>query len=96
MESTADQGEHRSVEQSVDSPDPVCEPSTCEAAHDSSEVVNGDDATLVSGVCDLPIWGSDSYFGDIVGRGVDASHDTLVIALEEDGYERECLNGNVK
>lgn len=43
-----------------------------------------------------PIRQTDADFLDVVGRGIDASHDTLVISLEEDGDERKGLDSNIE
>ena len=55
-----------------------------------------DNTTLLSLVGNCAICTADVHFSHIVWRGIDASHDTLIIALEEDGDEREDLDGDVE
>ena len=58
-------------------------PSTSETAHDGSKIVDGDNATLVGDIGDFSVRSSDRYFSDIVGRGIDTSHYTLIIIFEK-------------
>lgn len=50
----------------------------------------------MDGIRDRAVGRSNANSGVIVGRGVDAAHDTLVIALEEDADKRERLDGDVE
>jgi len=43
----------------------------------------------VNDVGNCAVWETYANFGNEIGKGIDAAHDTLVIALKEDGNERE-------
>lgn len=58
---------------------------------------NGDDAALMGHVNDVALGIGPKTDGLKVTAGrVDAAHDTLVIALEEDCYQGKCLDSNVQ
>lgn len=42
------------------------------------------------------VWETYANFGNEIGKGIDAAHDTLVIALKEDGNEREELDVDIE
>ena len=44
---------------------------TSECSHDGAKIVNGNDPTLVGGVCDGAIREADADFCDVVGTGID-------------------------
>lgn len=70
LQGTADKRKYRSQEDTIDTPDSVSNPTSSESANDSAEVVDGDDAALMRGVCDGSVWKTDANFCYVVGTGV--------------------------
>jgi len=50
----------------------------------------------VNDVGNCAVWETYANFGNEIGKGIDAAHDTLVIALKEDGNEREELDVDIE
>jgi len=96
LQSASHQCKQGARKKTVDAADPVGQPSAREAAKDGSEVVHADNASLVRLVGHRAVGQTNAHLLDIPGGGIDASHDALVIALEEDGDEGEGLDGDVE
>lgn len=50
----------------------------------------------MNGVGNCAVWETDANFGNEIEKGIDAAHDTLVIALKEDGNKREELDVDIE
>ena len=80
----------------------VTKPTTNETADESTEIVDGDDATLEKGVVDN--WGARFRVRVtelhscliVIQRTVDTTHHTLVITEEEDGETCNAVDSNEK
>jgi len=70
LQRTTDKRKDRREEDTIDTPDSVCDPASSESTYDSTEVVDGDDAALMRGVCDGSVWKTDANFCYVVGTGV--------------------------
>ena len=57
---------------------------------------HADDTTLFGLIGDCTVGQANVHLLHIVGRCVDASHDTLVVPLKEDSDQGEDLDGNVE
>lgn len=55
-----------------------------------------DNTTLFCCLGHSSISETDADFCNVSGRGIDASHHTLVVSLKENGDERKCLDGDVE
>lgn len=83
-------------EEPVDTPDPICRPTTSKTTHNTTEVVNGNNASLVDIVRHLAVRQANADLFDVLGGGIDTTHDTLVVSLEEYADERKCLDGDIQ
>ena len=80
----------------------VTKPTTNETANESTEVVDGDDATLEKSVVDD--WGTRFRVGVtefhsgliVVQRTIDTTHHTLVITEEKDGKTSDAVDSDEK
>lgn len=93
LQGTSDTSKDGADEDTIDSTDPIRQPTSGKTSKDGSQVVDGNDTTLMEFIGDDAV-GTDTNRVDIVGRGVDASHDTLIIAFEENGDQGEDLNSD--
>ena len=98
----SDDGPASSETDCLDTSITVTKPTTDETADESTEVVNGDDATLTKSVVDD--WGARYRVRMtklhrlliVIDRTVDTTHHTLVITKEEDGETCNTVDGNEK
>lgn len=102
LESSSDDGPASSETNSLDTAITVTEPTTDKTAHKSTEIVDGDNATLKQGVVDdwsscFWIWMTEFHgFLVIVQRTIDTTHHTLIISKEEDGETSNTIDGSEK
>lgn len=83
LQSAPNQRKNRADEQAIDPANAVSQPAASKATEDASEIVNTDDAALVGSVGYSAIGFANANLSHVVGRGVDAAHDALVISFEE-------------
>ena len=81
LQRTTDKRKDRREEDTIDTPDSVCDPASSESTYDSTEVVDGDDAALMRGVCDGSVCEAYADFCYVVGTGV---YLVLVLDVEKD------------
>ena len=102
LESSTDDGPTSSESDSLDTAVTVTEPTTNETAHQSTEIVDGDDATLEKSIVDDrgPCFGVGvtEFHGllVVVNCTVDTTHHALIISKEEDGETSNTIDGNEK
>lgn len=102
LESSSDDGPTSSETNSLDTAIAVTEPATDETAHKSTEIVDGDDATLEKGVVDhwsacFGIWVTEFHsLLIVVQRAIDTTHHALIISEEEDGETSDTIDGSQK
>lgn len=80
----------------IDTTDSIGCPTSSEAAEYATKIVDRYDAALVDSIRYCAIRQSDPDFLDIVGRRIHASHNTLIIAFEEDTDQGERLDSDVQ
>jgi hypothetical protein len=93
LQGTSDTSKDGADEDTIDTTDAIGQPTSGKASKDGSQIIDGNDAALVEDIGNDAIR-TDTDGVDIVGRGVDASHYTLIIAFEEDGDQGEDLNSD--
>ncbi len=102
LKSSTDDGPTRSKSDCLDAAITVTEPTTNETAHESTEIVDGHDATLKKSIVDdwstcFGIWMT-KFHGSVVvvDSTVDTTHHTLIISKEEDGETSDAVDCDEK
>ncbi len=102
LKSSTDDGPTRSKSDCLDAAITVTEPTTNETAHESTEIVDGYDATLKESIVDdwstcFWIWMT-KFHGSVVvvDCTIDTTHHTLIISKEEDGETSNAVDGDEK
>ena len=102
LESSSNDGPTGSETDGLDPAITVTEPTTDETAHESTEVVDGDDAALEEGVIDdrgtsHGIWMTKFHGSVIIVEGtIDTTHHALIVTEEEDGETSNTIDGYEK
>ena len=102
LESRSDDGPTSSETYGLDTAITVPEPTTNETTHKSTEIVDGDDATLKEGVVDdggacVGIRMTKFHGCIVIVQGtINPSHHTLIITEEEDGETGNTVDGDEK
>ena len=102
LKSSADDSPSSSQSDGLDPTITVTEPATYETAHEGTEIVNGNNATLEKGVVDD---GSTSFRVRVtklhgclivIHCTVDTTHHTLIVSEKEDGKTSDTIDGDEK
>ena len=102
LESGSDDSPTSSETDGLDTAITITKPTTDETADESTEIVDGNDATLEKSIVDdwsarFRVWMTELHSGLIViQRAIDTTHHTLIITEEEDGETSNAVDGNEK
>lgn len=102
LKSSTENGPASSESNCLDTAITITEPPTNETAHESTEIVDGNNTTLEKGVIDE--WGTcfgvgvTEFHGSVVvvDCTVDTTHHTLIISEEENGETSNTVDGDKK
>ena len=85
LKSTADQSQYAAEDDGLFAPESVPDLAADEAAEHGAEVVDRNDASLLGGVGHDAV-GADPHQVNVARGAVDAAHDALVVAFEDQGH----------
>ena len=80
----------------IDAANSIGSPAASKTPNNTTQVIHRDDSSLMDFVRDSAIWETNANLLDIPWGSVDAAHDTLVIALEENANQGKSLDGDIE